>query len=105
MRDRLRTVRLGRFTLSLFATERTDSRGCTGIAWTVRQDGRPVASSTGGDLVFGSPLHADDSDATVAAAVSLIAHCATHDENDNRIPCVWDADAFSDEGAMRFGSD
>lgn len=102
MRERIKSVRLGRWTVTLYATERTDARGCTGLGWTVREDGKSVARDDGSDLVFGSPLHADDSDETMAAACSLISHCATHDSDDARVECAWDADGMGEAAAMRY---
>jgi hypothetical protein len=103
MRERIKTVRLGRWTLTLYDTGKYDNRGCTRLAYRVRQDGKAVAWSRDEyDAVCGSPLHADDSDETAAAAVALIAHDACHNCDDQRIECGWDADGFSDEGSMRW---
>jgi hypothetical protein len=105
--ERIRTVRLSngstRWALSLYDTGRTDSRGQSRLAYRVSENGRKVAKSTDEhDTVCGSPMHADDSDATVAAACALIAHCASHDSDDRRIDSEWDAEGFSEAAALRW---
>ena len=67
--ERLRSWRSGRFQLDLFDTGRSDWRGQTRLAYTFR-DGDKVIFE--GQDFCGSPLHADDSIATVAALLSFL---------------------------------
>lgn len=59
-----------RFELVIYATPNTDWRGQTKLAYTLR--------AFGGDYIFaaadfaGSPMHADDSDSTVASLMSFL---------------------------------
>lgn len=81
MRDKLRRVilrpyRKGHgpaFILDTFATERTDWRGQTRIAYTLkmRENGRSVVLFEGVDFA-GSPMHADDSSASVASLLGFL---------------------------------
>lgn len=101
MRELLREYRDGKFQVTLWATNKIDKRGQTGIAWRVKQNGKKVAESKGpSDYVYGSPMHADDSKATMAAAMTLIAHSALHDANDNPVNPGWDAEELYDLGSM-----
>lgn len=72
----LRTVRLdggeGRtYTLKMWDTGRCDRRGQARIGYTLSQDGE-VAPIFDGDDFCPSPMHADDSDATVAALLGFL---------------------------------
>lgn len=101
--DTLRFVRLDKFTVRTFALNATDSRGQTAIGYRVTESGRIVAECYDPrDAVYGSPLHADDSDACVASAIALICHAATHDDNDRPVDPAWDASELSDLAAMRW---
>lgn len=81
MRDKLRRVilrpyRKGHgptFILDTFATGRTDRRGQTRIAYTLkmRENGRSVVLFTGEDFCS-SPMDADDSDASVASLLGFL---------------------------------
>ena len=66
----LRVWQSGRFHLALSDTGRRDWRGQTRLAYVFRDGDRVVFE--GADFA-GSPLHADDSDATVAALLSFLA--------------------------------
>lgn len=68
--ETIRTWQAGRFKLELRDTGRTDWRGQTRLAYTFTDDGRVIFD--GGDFC-GSPMHADDSDATVAALLGFLA--------------------------------
>lgn len=57
------------FALTMWATGRADSRGQTIIGYTLTSGGKVVF--TGEDFA-GSPMHADDSDATVAALMGFL---------------------------------
>jgi hypothetical protein len=59
----------GRFSLELFDTHGRDWRGQTKLAYRFSDGGKLVFE--GGDFA-GSPLHADDSDETVAALLSFL---------------------------------
>lgn len=82
MSNHLRTVRLSaddgyRYTLTMSATSQVDSRGQTRIAYTLKckapESGRkPYTVLFMGDDYSGSPMHADDSDATVAGLLSFL---------------------------------
>jgi hypothetical protein len=66
------------FRLFLYATERTDSRGCTVLAYRLKRCPNGIMSTKSQTTLFegedfrGSPLHADDSDATVKALLSFL---------------------------------
>jgi hypothetical protein len=100
MREKLRSEKLGKFRVTLWATNKTDRRGQTGIAWQVKESGKTVAESSAGDLVYGSPMHADDSMATFLSACNLIAYTANHDEDENKIDPGWDTEGLSDLASM-----
>jgi hypothetical protein len=68
-RECIRTWRAGRFQLDLFDTGSCDSRGQTRLAYTFRDNGNVIFE---GDDFAGSPLHADDSEETVAALLSFL---------------------------------
>jgi hypothetical protein len=82
MTDHLRTIRLSaddgyRYTLTMRATSQVDSRGQTRIAYTLKckapESGRkPYTVLFEGDDYSGSPMHADDSDATVAGLLGFL---------------------------------
>jgi hypothetical protein len=82
MTDLLRTVRLladdgYRYTLTMRATRDVDSRGQTRIAYTLKckapESGRkPYTVLFDGADFSGSPMHADDSDATVAGLLGFL---------------------------------
>lgn len=99
----VRSVRLGRFTVRLYDLGVYDRRGCTALGYRVICRGETVcADLTPAGAVYGSPMHADDSDATMAASISLICHCAMHDSDDRRVDCSWDAEELSDLASMRW---
>jgi hypothetical protein len=101
--DKIRSVRLtngrARWEVTLQAEGGMDSRGCERARVVIRQDRREVYSSPG---FAGSPLHATDSDETMRAAIALACHDATHDADDARIQCEWDADALDECAAIRW---
>ncbi len=68
-RETIREWASGPFSLSLRDTGRTDSRGCSVLGYELRHEGAVVFE---GEDFRGSPLHADDSDATVAAILSFL---------------------------------
>jgi hypothetical protein len=81
--DTLRTVTLSpyhrdygpRFTLTIADTGRSDHRGQTVIAYrlTMREPGAKRSTVVfSGDDFAGSPMHADDSDATVASLLTFL---------------------------------
>jgi hypothetical protein len=57
------------FTLTIWDTYRADARGQSYLGYCLRAGGRVLF--TGSDFA-GSPMHADDSDATVAAVMSFL---------------------------------
>ena len=65
----IRTWQSDRFRLDLFDTHRRDWRGQTRLAYRFSDSDRLVF---GGTDFAGSPLHADDSDQTVAALLSFL---------------------------------
>lgn len=69
-REPIRTWRNGRFQLDLFDTGRCDWRGQTRLAYTFKDGGKVIFE---GQDFAGSPLHADDSSATIAALLSFLA--------------------------------
>ena len=68
-RSPIRTWSEGDYHLDLFDTGRTDWRGQTVLAYELRLRDRVIFS---GDDFAGSPLHADDSDATVGALLGFL---------------------------------
>lgn len=67
--ERIRTWDSGRFHLELFDTGRRDWRGQTLLGYELRDDGRLIFA---GQDFAGSPMNADDSDATVAALLTFL---------------------------------
>lgn len=134
MRDILRRVRFQpyrkghgpTFALTLWATPRTDSRGQTILGYRLTQSGperaweiphkagratlRRVTLFSGEDFA-GSPLHADDSDATVAAIMGFLtlrpgdtdADYFTDYTDAQRAYCAEHAEALASEVYSRFG--
>ena len=68
-REPIRTWRSGRFQLELFDTRGRDWRGQTRLAYTFRDHCKVIFE---GEDFAGSPLHADDSNETVAALLSFL---------------------------------
>ena len=68
-RESIRTWRSGRFQLDLFDTGRCDSRGQTRLAYSFQDNGKVIFE---GEDFAGSPLHADDSDETIAALLRFL---------------------------------
>ncbi len=79
----IRTWRAGGFSLRLFDTGRYDNRGQSYLGYELR-DARKLVFE--GDDFAGSPLHADDSDATVASLLGFL----------SLRPGDTDADYFAD---------
>lgn len=122
MRDILRRVRLTpyrkgygpTFTLIMWATDRTDSRGQTRIGYELRQHehGRTAVLFTGEDFA-GSPLHADDSDSTVAALLGFLTLRPGDTDREyfddytpeQRAYCDAHAETLNGEVYARFGKD
>lgn len=102
--DLLRSVHTeSGFNVLLFATDHTDRRGQTGLHVTILNPDGTEAYDTGpdpGGLVYGSPMHADDSDAALISAIHLCCHAAQHDENENPVDPDWDAEALWDDASM-----
>jgi hypothetical protein len=69
MNELIRDWKSGRFALELFATGRRDWRGQTKLAYRFI-DGEQVIFE--GEDFAGSPLHADDSDETLAALLGFL---------------------------------
>lgn len=67
-----------RFTLSTWATDRTDARGCTRIKYRLTERRGSETGAAGRIVLFegsdfcGSPMHADDSDATLGALLAFL---------------------------------
>ena len=68
-REPIRTWRSGRFQLDLFDTGWRDCRGQSRLGYTFSDGGKIIFE---GQDFCGSPLHADDSDATVAALLTFL---------------------------------
>ena len=69
-REAIRAWQSGRFRLEMFDTDRTDWRGQSRLAYTFTDGGKVIFE---GSDFCGSPLHADDSDETVAALLGFLA--------------------------------
>jgi hypothetical protein len=97
------------FVWTVRETGRTDNRGQTVMSVEVRHGGKLVYMGSG---FAGSPLHADDSDDTMAAIVTLACHdAATCSECESSRACAhertWDvlashAEALHSEAEARF---
>lgn len=81
------------WTVKLYDSGTYDRRGQTGLRWEV-YEGDVLVAWDDGDMVYGSPLYADDSDATMMSAVQLICHCARYNDNYERTECSWDAEGL-----------
>lgn len=68
-RETIRTWQSGRFKLQVFDTGRRDWRGQSRLAYTFTDAGNVIFES---EDFAGSPLHADDSDATLAALLGFL---------------------------------
>jgi hypothetical protein len=91
--NRVRTARLDGFTVSLYDLGVKDSRGTTALGYRIIKGGKVLTEcSNPRDAVYPSPLHADDSDATMASAINLICYVKSHDKNDRPISCDWARD-------------
>ena len=116
----IRTVRLTpyrkglgpSFTLSIFDTGRTDARGCTILAYALKQrEGGHTSVVFEGTDFRPSPLHADDSNATVAALLGFLTLRPGDTDRDyfegytpaQREFCEQHAEALSAESFYRFG--
>lgn len=116
----LRTVKLSpyrkgqgpTFTLAMATNGATDSRGQTTIAYclSMRENGFTHLVFIGADF-HGSPLHADDSDATVAALLGFLTlrpgdtdpdYFAAYNEA-QRAFCEQHAESLANEADRRFG--
>jgi hypothetical protein len=69
MGEKIRTWEEEDFALELFSTNRTNSRGQTQLGYKFYCDGALIFK---GEDFAGSPLHADDSDETVAALLNFL---------------------------------
>lgn len=69
MKDIIRVFRQDGFTLQMWSTHRTDWRGQTVIGFKLWDHGKLIFT---GEDFSGSPMHADDSIATVAALLSFL---------------------------------
>jgi hypothetical protein len=69
MHEHIRTWESDTFRLDLYATERTDWRGQTVLAYEFYDQGELIFK---GEDFAGSPMHADDSDESVAALLSFL---------------------------------
>ena len=106
---------LPHFSLHMWATTRRDHRGQTVIGYELRQHtpgAKPVTIFTGEDFC-GSPMNADDSDATVASLLGFLTLRPgdTDPEYFERYTpaqldfCAQHAEALSLEALTRFGED
>lgn len=89
------------FTLTMHATDRTDSRGCTYIGYELveRAPGEePVVLFQGEDFC-GSPMHADDSNETVASLMSFLTLRPGDTDADYFAEYTADQRAYCDEHA------
>jgi hypothetical protein len=68
--DTLRKIALAHYILTLWATTRTDDRGQTVLGY--RLEAPDGATIFEGEDFCGSPLHADDSDETLAALLGFL---------------------------------
>lgn len=101
-----------RFALTIWSTNRTDWRGqtCLGYRLTMTKGKKRMTLFTGTDFA-GSPLHADDSDATIAAIMGFLTVCPGDAEADyfkDYTPmqldyCAQHAEVLSGEVEYRFG--
>lgn len=92
----------GNFRVLTWATPHCDKRGQTGIRVQIVESDMLVYD-TGPDaagLVYGSPMHDDDSDACLASCINLCCYDAQHDEHDNPVTPGWDAETLSDLAAI-----
>jgi hypothetical protein len=122
MRDPLRTVHFRpyrpgagpTFTLRTFDTGRTDARGCTRQAYvlSMREGRRKIVIFDGEDFCA-SPMHADDSDRSVAALLTFLTlrpgdtDADYFDEytDEQRAFCDLHAETLACEAINRFGED
>jgi len=68
-RETIREWESGPFSLILWDTGRTDRRGCSVLGYELHHKDNVIFD--GGDFC-GSPMHADDSDATLAALLGFL---------------------------------
>jgi hypothetical protein len=106
--DLLRAVEIdGRFQVFTYATEHCDKRGQAGISVRINactpggvwQEVYWTGEKAGG-LVYGSPMHADDSDECLLSCITLCCHVAQHDDDENPVDPGWDAEGLWDEASM-----
>ena len=99
--SRIRTLRLAlsrgdRWTVALIEPRTYDPRKGLGVE--IRERGKLVYAQWG----FGpSPMHAEDSLESMLSACALACYDATHDEDDKRIDCAWDAEGCDTARALR----
>lgn len=100
--DAMRNVVLDRWQVATFATPHFDRRGQTGIRVLIWEDGDLVYDTGPAKrgLVYGSPMHSDDSDQALLSAIALCCHDAQHDSDDNPVEPDWDAEGLSGLAAM-----
>lgn len=88
------TLPTGKLSFTLYDLGTYDNRGQTALGYRVFFDGIWVTECfVPSHAVYGSPLHADDSDQTMASAIHLVCYAMTHDENDARCEGyapIWD---------------
>ena len=98
---RIRTMRLAlsrenRWTIALIEPRTYSPHKRLGVE--IRERGKLVYASWG----FGpSPMHAEDSLESMLSACALACYDATHDEDDKRIDCAWDAEGCDTARAYR----
>ena len=118
--NHVRTVRLTpyrkglgpRFTLKVVDTGRTDARGCSVLAYVLKQrEGGQTSVLLEGTDFRPSPLHADDSNATVAALLGFLTLRPGDTDEEYFLGytrtqlefCAQHAEALSAESFSRFG--
>lgn len=99
--ERIRTVRLSlsadqRWTVALIEPRHYEPRKGLGVE--IRERGKLVYAEWG---FRPSPLCAEDSLESILGACALACHDATHDGDDRRIDCAWDADGLDTARALR----
>jgi len=96
--DAMRTVEMGKWTISLYETPHVDRMGKSGIRVTIHED-EALVYDTGAapyGLVYVPGHQSIDGNASLFSAISLCCHDASHDREGNSRDSGFDDEGLSD---------
>lgn len=101
---KVRQVRLGPWTVTLYALGVYDNRGSEGLGYKVchKEHGVVLEAYSARNAVYPGMGMASDSDAAMASTISLICYTECYDLDGNRTAATWDTEDLAERASLQW---